>query len=203
MSITKCRECHHDVSSEAQACPHCGCSYPSLKPNPGGGLRAFAKLSIIAGLIFFGYWILSFKPATPSASVKSPAAFVAPTPAKVEPPLHPDVVKARAAVDKISDDNFCTALGKALRNKKSTPDHEAAMIRRAENREGVSDSAIEGIRQRRPVLGMNACAIIAAFGRPDRSNKSVGSYGEHYQVIYEQPKLYLYVENGKLTSWQE
>ena len=36
-------------------------------------------------------------------------------------------------------------------------------------------------------------------------NTSTGSYGVHKQIVYESPygsRMYVYVENGKVTSWQ-
>ena len=41
---------------------------------------------------------------------------------------------------------------------------------------------------------------IIALGEPDDINKTVGSWGVHEQWIYN--KLYIYFENGKLTSYQ-
>jgi len=46
-------------------------------------------------------------------------------------------------------------------------------------------------------------AIKIAIGRPNHGNRSVGSYGEHYQLVYEDRRRYVYLENGKVTSWQD
>ena len=42
-----------------------------------------------------------------------------------------------------------------------------------------------------------------SVGKPDDINRSTGSWGVHEQWVYSQRKLYLYFENGKLTSTQD
>ena len=49
-------------------------------------------------------------------------------------------------------------------------------------------------------IGMTKEMAIIALGEPDDINKTVGSWGVHEQWIYN--KLYIYFENGKLTSYQ-
>lgn len=51
-------------------------------------------------------------------------------------------------------------------------------------------------------LGMTSSMAIQSLGFPDKTNKSVGSWGTHEQWIYRSKDLNLYFENGKLTSWQ-
>jgi len=41
-----------------------------------------------------------------------------------------------------------------------------------------------------------------SLGRPNDINKSTGSWGVHEQWVYDTKDLYLYFENGKLTSFQ-
>ena len=41
-----------------------------------------------------------------------------------------------------------------------------------------------------------------SIGYPDDINSSVGSWGTHEQWVYEKKDLYLYFENGILTSFQ-
>jgi hypothetical protein len=50
-------------------------------------------------------------------------------------------------------------------------------------------------------IGMNKEMCIAAWGRPEDINRSVGSWGTHEQWVYGS-RNYLYLENGILTSWQ-
>ncbi len=51
-------------------------------------------------------------------------------------------------------------------------------------------------------IGMTTEMAIASLGSPDDINKSTGSWGEHQQWVYNEKKMYLYFENGKLTSFQ-
>lgn len=54
-------------------------------------------------------------------------------------------------------------------------------------------------------LGMPGEVVYKILGRPASVNRSVGSWGVHEQLVYEQPykTIYVYIENGKVTSWQE
>jgi len=51
-------------------------------------------------------------------------------------------------------------------------------------------------------LGMTKEMARNSLGSPNDINKSTGSWGNHEQWIYEKRELYLYFENGKLTSFQ-
>jgi hypothetical protein len=52
-------------------------------------------------------------------------------------------------------------------------------------------------------IGMTDEMARASFGYPDDINKSSGSWGIHEQWIYSKKDIYLYFENGKLTSIQD
>jgi len=52
-------------------------------------------------------------------------------------------------------------------------------------------------------LGMTSDMAIESLGLPDKNNRTIGSWGVHEQWIYERRELYLYFENGTLTSWQD
>ncbi|MEZ4653753.1 MAG: hypothetical protein R3E12_09215 [Candidatus Eisenbacteria bacterium] len=52
-------------------------------------------------------------------------------------------------------------------------------------------------------LGMTTDMAHEALGSPTDVNASVGSWGRHEQWVYDRFDLYLYFENGILTSWQE
>lgn len=51
-------------------------------------------------------------------------------------------------------------------------------------------------------LGMTSEMAILSRGKPVDINRSVGSWGVHEQWVYY-GNLYLYFENGTLTSWQD
>lgn len=52
-------------------------------------------------------------------------------------------------------------------------------------------------------IGMTAGQAYDSLGSPDKTNLSKGEWGEHEQWIYRSKDLYLYFENGKLTSMQK
>ncbi len=51
-------------------------------------------------------------------------------------------------------------------------------------------------------IGMTDSMARESLGRPNDINKSTGSWGVHEQWVYDTKDLYLYFENGKLTSFQ-
>lgn len=51
-------------------------------------------------------------------------------------------------------------------------------------------------------IGMTKEMVLESWGEPKDINRTVGSWGVHEQWIYYGDK-YLYIENGKLTSWQD
>jgi len=50
-------------------------------------------------------------------------------------------------------------------------------------------------------IGMNKEQLTFSLGWPDDINRSVGSWGTNEQFIYNE-NLYIYLENGKVTSYQ-
>lgn len=51
-------------------------------------------------------------------------------------------------------------------------------------------------------IGMTREMVIASWGEPKDINRTVGTYGVHEQFIYYSG-TYVYIQNGKLTSWQD
>lgn len=90
---------------------------------------------------------------------------------------------------------FCQRLGPAIRLPVAKDEaYRAAMLRRAERSEKITGKMVGAINVRQPVLGMNLCAVIAAFGQPHHSNHSVTQYSDSFQLVYERPRMYLYLE---------
>lgn len=53
------------------------------------------------------------------------------------------------------------------------------------------------------VIGMSKDDLFWSIGEPSKTNESVGVWGKHEQLIYRHSNIeYIYVENGKVTSWQ-
>ncbi len=66
-----------------------------------------------------------------------------------------------------------------------------------------SEEIVRLMRKRAIKMGMTAEQVILARGRPQKINRSVGSYGSREQWVYEFSRPgYLYFKNGILTSWQ-
>jgi len=57
------------------------------------------------------------------------------------------------------------------------------------------------IIEKRIRIGMTKQQVILSWGKPERINRSVGSWGIHEQWIYG--RTYVYFENGILTAWQD
>lgn len=55
------------------------------------------------------------------------------------------------------------------------------------------------------ILRIGAPSIILRYiyGNPDDINKSTGTWGVHEQWVYNSYDTYVYVENGKISSWQD
>lgn len=86
----------------------------------------------------------------------------------------------------------------------TAPAYRDEMIRR----QLLSDEEWMLVERKELRIGMSQCAMYASWGRPDRENRSVGSYGVHIQHIfntgyrYIRP-TYIYTQNGKVRSWQD
>lgn len=64
------------------------------------------------------------------------------------------------------------------------------------------DKAVtEAVKQRKIKIGMTDQQALLSWGKPERVNKSVGTYGVHEQWVYGRDH-YLYMENGELISFQ-
>jgi len=65
-----------------------------------------------------------------------------------------------------------------------------------------SNKVWDAIRNHQFFIGMTAEMVIDSLGAPNDRNISVGSWGKHEQWVYPN-NLYLYIENGVLTSYQK
>jgi hypothetical protein len=62
-------------------------------------------------------------------------------------------------------------------------------------------SNFESMKEGKFWIGMNQEMILYTLGEPKDTNETVGAWGKHEQWVYDNG-LYLYFENGKLTSYQ-
>lgn len=72
-----------------------------------------------------------------------------------------------------------------------------------DGREALVNKAIAA---RKVAVGMTKEEVVRSWGRPDKINTSVGSYGRHEQWIYNRASIadsqYVYLEDGVVRSIQ-
>lgn len=51
-------------------------------------------------------------------------------------------------------------------------------------------------------IGMSSQAVLASLGKPQRVNRTTGSWGVHEQWVYGTGR-YVYIENGYVSAWQD
>lgn len=95
----------------------------------------------------------------------------------------------------------CGEHGRHLRAKATTK--RAQEVAYGAKLHGFAEGDEHAVLTREPRLGMTPCAAVAAYGRPDADNVSVGAWGTDQQYVYRARRLYLYFRDGKLTSYQE
>lgn len=66
---------------------------------------------------------------------------------------------------------------------------------------GTSAKIVQAIKDQKVVLGMTAKQVELSWGKPEDVNRSVGSWGVHEQWVYG--RQYVYLENGKVSSFQD
>lgn len=65
-----------------------------------------------------------------------------------------------------------------------------------------SKKALKAIKEGRIYLGMVEREVLASWGPPQNVNRTVGKWGIHEQWVYP-ASTYVYIENGKVASWQD
>lgn len=114
------------------------------------------------------------------------------------------IKKAPMALRKFSKDDFCVLVGQSLRDDyvfKVGPFKDGAAFVKLEatRRKLMFDSKLTRSEQIR--IGISECQLYASWGYPGSQNRSVGSWGVHIQHVYG--KIYVYTENGRVTSYQD
>jgi hypothetical protein len=82
------------------------------------------------------------------------------------------------------------------------------MIDEAQRRGWLTDGEIETVKRKNLRIGMSERALLISWGYPSNINRTVGSFGVHKQYVYGtysgySSPTYVYVENGKVTTWQD
>jgi len=100
-----------------------------------------------------------------------------------------------------------TKKDEALRIQKEKEDAKTAERVAQEKRKTdlinkYGSATAQKILDRKIWLGMTSEMAIESWGKPNENNRSIGSWGVHEQWVYGS-NVFLYFENGKLTSWQD
>lgn len=78
----------------------------------------------------------------------------------------------------------------------------ATPMRREMQRRGLrandADAKAESFR-----VGSTECTVYAALGDPDDVNRTVSASRVSKQLVYRNPRIYVYTVNGLVTSWQD
>lgn len=117
-----------------------------------------------------------------------------------------DEATIRASLEKQSMDVFCRKtlreIAKTPPAKRNEPFFNAGQSI-AFYSYGVNSTEFEDIQKKRIRIGTSECALVAALGRPEKTNKTVTARGYTMQWVYRELGSYVYTSNGKVTSWQE
>ena len=65
-----------------------------------------------------------------------------------------------------------------------------------------SKKALKAIKEGRIYIGMTDRNVLVSWGPPKKVNRTVGKWGTHEQWVYSE-NTFVYIENGKVTSWQD
>ena len=95
---------------------------------------------------------------------------------------------------KLQDFEICIKAGKENR-----PDKKSAWIEELVRRKIKFNP--DAIKNHTIHLDDTECDIFAAYGPPKRYNRRVNKYGTNVQFVYD--GLYIYTENGIVTSWSD
>jgi hypothetical protein len=105
------------------------------------------------------------------------------------------------AADTSKPYDSCLELGRLTRAKQTGPRHETALA--AVQRYGVTAEDLPAIADKKLRIGMSSCAIVAAIGLPTRTSRNVTATTTTDQYFYQRPGMYVYLTNGRLSSWTQ
>jgi len=75
------------------------------------------------------------------------------------------------------------------------------------SRKEIKDGEWEAIDKKRAFIGMSELALVCSIGSNCDVNESVGKWGTHKQYVFRNcdtcKAMYVYVQNGTVTSFQQ
>lgn len=119
-------------------------------------------------------------------------------------PAPPTTLSAPSAEQRVAAELARQAKAKAGAEAQAKQD---AYVKDLVEREAWAKRVSEAISNKHLIVGMTEAEASQAWGQPDKINKSGGAYGSTAQWIYVRgqrvtDRIYVYFDNGKLTSWQ-
>jgi len=164
MSLRACKECGHQISSDAKVCPQCG---KKQRLSAGAGCLAIIGVLFLLGIVAS---LTQHKNDTPPPQ---------PGPAEIQARK-----EAQERAQQIEEHYLKTPAGEFWQKHK---DWDRKYCQAIVNREIMT--------------GMNPAQVRAAWGRPERINRTVLPRYTTEQWVYGD--TYLYFDDGVLTSWQD
>jgi hypothetical protein len=164
MSIGACKECGHQISSDAKVCPQCG---KKQQLSAGAGCLAIIGVLILLGIVGS---LTQHKNDTPPPQ---------PGPAEIQARK-----EAQERARQIEEQYLKTPAGELWQKHKDW-----------------DRKYCQAIINRKVMTGMNPAQVRAAWGRPERINRTVLPGYTTEQWVYGD--TYLYFDDGVLTSWQD
>lgn len=70
-------------------------------------------------------------------------------------------------------------------------------------RQTYTEREVQAILSRRVFIGMSADAVRESLGSPNDINRTVTGRVIYEQWVYERDGIYVYLENGRVDSWQD
>jgi hypothetical protein len=112
------------------------------------------------------------------------------------------VAETRAQREREAKQILAAALAEQERERKQREAAEAREREQCIARSSIAESEVALVKAQKIQLGMSETALLCSWGRPQKVNRTVNASGEHKQYVYGS-NTYVYVENGKIDSWQD
>jgi hypothetical protein len=134
-------------------------------------------------------------------------ALIAPTAHAASIPQHPLDPASVKKIKSMDTPKQCVFFGKLIRGQIKDKDHKLRDAIDAELKSNgkislIRDIDYDAIKNKEPEIGMSVCALVAAVGRPERTNTSHTARGASIQAVYPNG-MYVYLDDGIVTGWQE
>jgi hypothetical protein len=199
MALKPCPQCGNECSTDAKTCPKCGARNPAKRGGCFGVVLAVVVLwMVIATLNGSG----SGRPVVVTPVPVAPSA--APTAAELKAAEEREsrrmALQARLKLDGKPWDDACIIIGRALRAK-GLQDETKRFLEGFAAPHGYRQGDTVDVQAKKVFIGMSRCGALAAWGKPEDINRTVGKYRTREQWVYG--TTYLYFDDNQMTSFQD